>query len=106
MLEAVVTGKVSAGNVARKQRDHPEVVQGLHLYQQQVERIPLMGVSILPLDHRLVLRSAAIGKRYGLLTNDSILATTALDAGIEAMASGDRDLERVADLVLYVPGDL
>jgi len=64
------------GNVAQKLRKRPETVKELRLYQDQVEKIPLLGIEIAPLDLRTVL-SAAVRPKYGLMTNDSLIAATA-----------------------------
>ena len=44
--------------------------------------------------------------KHGLLVNDSLVAASALGAGIGALATGDRDFERVAGLTVYRPQDL
>jgi predicted nucleic acid-binding protein len=65
-----------------------------------------MGVEVAPLDRRLLAIAAPLRMRYGLLTNDSILLATALDHGIAAFASADRDFERVETVQLFCPTDL
>jgi predicted nucleic acid-binding protein len=40
------------------------------------------------------------------MTNDSIIAATALEAGIHDLASADRDFERLQQLKVYAPLDL
>ncbi|MES1242861.1 MAG: type II toxin-antitoxin system VapC family toxin [Acidobacteriota bacterium] len=105
-IEAVARGLVAPGNVVKKLRGRPEIVRQLSLYQEQVEKIPWMGVEVVPLDRRLFLLAAALRTRYGLLTNDSILLATALDHGTGAFASADRDFERVDTIQLYYPPDL
>jgi predicted nucleic acid-binding protein len=106
MIEAVARGLLPAGNVARRLREKPEVVRQLHTYQEQVERIPLMGIGVVPLDLQVLLRSADARRRHGLPTHHSLVVTTALQKGIAAMASANADLERVPELQLYQPGDL
>ena len=59
-----------------------------------------------PFDLRMFLRSAPFRRRHGLLTNDSLVAATAHERGVEAIASPDRDFERLTDVGLYVPGDI
>jgi predicted nucleic acid-binding protein len=105
-IEAVARGLVKPGNVVKKLRGQPEIVRQLSLYQEQVEKIPWMGVEVMPLDRRLLAIAAPLRTRYGLLTNDSILLATALDEGIVAFASADRDFERVDTVQLYYPPDL
>lgn len=105
-IEAVARGLVAPGNVVKKLRDRPEIVRQLSLYQEQVNKIPWMSVEVVPLERRLLATAAPLRTRYGLLTNDSILLATALDQGIVAFASADRDFGRVDTVQLYSPPDL
>lgn len=106
MLEALATGKVRRPNLARKLKSKPQLVRSLSLYEDQVEKIPLMGIEVIPLDQRLFLISAEHRKKWGLLTNDSIISATAEATGITSLASADRDFEAVKDLKLYRPTDI
>ena len=78
-IEAVARGLISSGNLARKRRANPDIVKSLEGYQLQVERVPLMGVEVLPLDLRALLHSYDIRKRHGLLVNLSCCCDS--DAG-------------------------
>ena len=106
MLEAVTRGLVSPGNVARKLRERPEVVRQLDLYQEQVERIPLMGVDVVPLGLATVMRSGEVRKRHGLMVNDSLLVAALRDLGVTALASADTGFQAVEGLTLLQPRDL
>ena len=105
MIEAVSRGLLTTGNVVRKLRAKPELVTSLEIYREQVERIPLMGVAILPLDVKSLLHSHGVRKKYGLLVNDSLVAATATLAGLHALAT-TADFRRVAELETYEPTDL
>ena len=106
IIEAVARGLVAPGNVVKKLRGRPEIVRRLSLYQEQLEKIPWMGVEVVPLDRRLLAIAAPLRTRYGLLTNDSILIATALDHDIMAFASADRDFAQVETIQLFCPTDL
>jgi predicted nucleic acid-binding protein len=106
LIEAVGSGRVRGKNVVKKLRANRDLVRGLHVYQEHVERIPLMGIDIMPLEVRTLLRSAEIRRQYGLLVNDSLVVAAARDAGTDLLASADADLGRVDDLRLFRPGDL
>jgi predicted nucleic acid-binding protein len=106
MSEALSLGLVTAGNLARKLRERPELVRQLSLYREQVEKIPMMGVDILRVDLGVLLRAAELRSAYGLMTNDSIVAAGALAAGVDQIASADRDFAALAELRLYAPTDL
>lgn len=53
-----------------------------------------------------LIRSAAVRREYGLLVNDSLVVASALEAGIDSLASADGDFRRVTDLKLFQPSDL
>jgi predicted nucleic acid-binding protein len=106
MIEAVSRGQVSSGDVARKLRERPDIVKALEIYQVQVGRIFLMSVDVVPVDSGTILRSEKVRSEHGLLVNDSLVVTSALDHGATALASLDRDFEALGDLPLYRPADL
>jgi predicted nucleic acid-binding protein len=106
MIEAVTKGLVSPGNVVRKLREKPSLVRELHVYQEQIELIPLMGIAVRGLDLEVMAFAAEIRRRHGLLVNDSLLSATAIREGIVDFASADSDFERVEELRLFRPDDL
>lgn len=106
MIEAVAADLVSGKDVVKKLRAKPDAVARLHVYQEQVERIPLMGVDVLTLDIGTLLRSARVRRQYGLLVNDSLVVAAAQGAEVTHLASADPDFRRVKELKLYQPGDL
>lgn len=105
-IEATERGLVAPGNVVKKLRERPDLIRQLSQYQVQVEKIPWMGIEVVALERRTLATAGPLRSRYGLLTNDSLLAATALERDAMAFASADRDFERVESLQLYVPTDL
>lgn len=106
IIEAVAAGLVSGKDVMKKIRARPDLARKLHVYQEQIERIPLMGVDIVPLEIGVLIRSADVRRQYGLLVNDSLVVAAARERGIESLASADADFRRVKEMRLYRPGDL
>ncbi len=106
MIEAVSRKLVPAGNVARKLRKRPATVKKLRLYQEQVEKIPLLGIEIIPLDLGIILSAATLRPRCGLMTNDSLIVATVLAKGIEQLASADSDFAKIEGITVYRPDDL
>lgn len=106
MMEALSRGLVAPGSVARKLRERPDIVKQLHVHRDDVEQIPLMGIDVVPLDLKGLLRAGELRRRHGLLTNDSLVATAALDEGLTAVASADADFKRLGDVELFQPCDL
>ena len=106
MIEAVSRGLVTAGNVAKKLRRKPGAVKKLRTYHENVQRIPLMGVEVEPLDLKTLLNAADLRVAYGLMVNDSLMASTALSTGLQVIATADQDFERVPTLSVASPDDL
>lgn len=106
MLEAVERELVTPGQVANKLRSRPEVVRQLRSFREQAERIPLIGVDVAAFDIELFLRSATLREQYGLLTDDSLIAATALRLDIRSLATADEDFTRIEELDVYRPSDI
>ncbi len=105
-IEAVTSGAVAGRDVVKKLRSRPEIVRRLTIYREQVERIPLMGVDVRPLDLGTLIRSAEVRRQHGLLVNDSLIVAAAREAGVDGLASADADFRRVRGLPVYWPADL
>jgi predicted nucleic acid-binding protein len=105
-LEALSRGLVTSPSVARKLREHPELVQQLHVYHEQLERIPLMGIDVVALGLPAVLRSGEYRRRSGLTVNDSLLLAAAQEAGVDAVATADADFRKAEGFTLFLPEDL
>ncbi|HYG63764.1 MAG TPA: PIN domain-containing protein [Thermoanaerobaculia bacterium] len=105
-IEATERGLVTPGNVVKKLRERPDLIRQLSEYQAQVEKIPWMGIEVVALERRTLATAGPLRSRYALLTNDSLLAATALERSAMAFASADRDFESVEGFQLYGPTDL
>jgi predicted nucleic acid-binding protein len=105
-IEASAARRVPAGNVAKKLREKPDVVKTLHVYHEQVERIPLMGVEVLPVGLKDLLSSHEVRRKHGLLVNDSLVVAAAQIAGVRALASADSDFLALRELDVFAPDDL
>jgi predicted nucleic acid-binding protein len=106
MIEAVERKLVSAGNVARKLARRPDVVRQLATYEANVAAIPLMGVEIAALADSTLAHGMRLQRRYGFLTNDSLIVAAMLQRGIRVLASADRRLAAANEIEVAVPGDL
>lgn len=106
MMEAMQAGVVAGNNLPRKLRGMPEAVKKLHLYQEQIEKIPLMGIHLIPVDATCLFQSIELRRKYGLLVNDSLIAASAILQSAAGIASADSDFARVAELSVFHPTDL
>jgi len=106
MIEPVTRGLVTAGNLVKKLRRKPNVVRQLVTSRRQVEQVPMMGIRVLSLELHHVLAAAQLREDFGLLTNDSLIAATALFDECGFLATSDADFLRVRDLEVVGPEDL
>lgn len=106
MLEAVQRALVSPGNVARRLKEHPEVVRLLSEYARHAGRISDMGIRVLPIDGELVRSSHEVRTRTGLLVHDSISVTMMEQQGMTVIATQDKDFLRVDGLQVYTADDI
>ncbi len=67
MVEAVVRGLATPGNVAQKLWERPEIGRKLHLYQEQVKAILEMGIELVPLGLAHLELSFPHRREHGLL---------------------------------------
>ncbi len=65
-----------------------------------------MGIEVLDFHLSLLLKADKLRQRFGLMTNDSIIAATAVSARITTLATSDRDFDRITELEVVSPSDL
>jgi predicted nucleic acid-binding protein len=106
MIEAVERRLVTAGNVARKLVRRPDVVRQLATYEANVQAIPAMGVEITGVTEATILLSLRHQRRFGLLTNDSLIVAGMQQQGVRLLATADRRLAVVDEIDVLVPSDL
>lgn len=106
LVEALAQGLAPVKNLTRKLGEKPDLVRRLHVYQDQIERIPLMGIDVVPLTLKTLLGSREMRTRHGLLVNDSLVAAAAVEAEVEGLASADPHFSTLGTPKLFTPHDL
>ncbi len=106
VIEAVSSGIVAGANPARRLRRRPEAVRSLTRYYLDTMRIPRMGVEVIEEGSNFLTASHPLRTTYGLLTNDSVLVATAIGAGMDVLATADRDFARVSDIQVAIVDDV
>jgi predicted nucleic acid-binding protein len=106
MIEAVKKALVSGGNVVRKLSSRPEIARQLVTYEQDVAAILGMEVEITTATEATLMQGLRLQRRYGLLTNDSLIVATMLQSGIRLLATADRRFESVSEIETVMPSDL
>jgi predicted nucleic acid-binding protein len=106
MLEALHTGLISGGQLARRLKEQPEIVKSLRDYNRSIREIPSLGIRVRAITSAIVRASEAVRVQEGLLTNDSITVALMRRLGLTAVATYDADFERVGSLRVYQPADI
>lgn len=106
VAEAFEQGLVTAKAAVKQLKEKPELVKQLTTYNENVSKIRRMNLTILSLTPDVLIKSEAIRKSEGLLTNDSFAVVFMRDSGLTKLATTDSDFERVSGLEVYKPADL
>ena len=106
VAEAIAIGLVTARTAVRKLGETPEAVKQLSQYQDDVNKIPHMHLTILPLTLEIVQASAEIRQEEGLLTNDSFVVAFMREHGLTQLATANGDFDRVGSIAIYTSTDL
>jgi predicted nucleic acid-binding protein len=106
MIEAVERKLVTAGNVVRKLVRRPDAVRQLIAPEANIQAIPAMGIEITAVTEATILLGLRHQRRYGLLTNDSLIVASMQQQGVRALATADRRLAIVDEIDILVPADL
>ena len=106
LAEAEAKKLARAPQILKKLRDKPEIVCRLTNYSIAGRAIFDIGIKVYPLTAELILNSQAIRARYGLMVNDSLIAATMEEAGVETLATNDDGFSRVDWIRVYEPEDL
>ncbi len=106
LAEAKRNGWLKRPNPTGALRARPERVRALIDSDERCRDLLKLGLVYVDLQTLDLLQSLAVRRRYGLLTNDSILVAIAMRLGISRIASADRDLRKIQELTVYVPDDL
>ena len=105
VAEAFEDGLITRESVSALRRKR-EVVAGLHRYQAFIDEIFDLNLLILEADETRFRRSGILRRRYGLLTNDSLILAAADLYGIEALATLDEDFDQIPWRTVYKPADI
>ncbi|MDN5871447.1 MAG: type II toxin-antitoxin system VapC family toxin [Nitrococcus sp.] len=107
LTEAIMKGVVSGANPAARLADKPDVVRGLRLYQAKVRSLVDLGLRFERCTLEDLLQAAfELQRRYGLLTNDSVVLAVALRLGADCLVSSDKAFRQITDIDVFAPSDL
>ena len=107
MMEAIMLGHIRGPNPARQLAAKPAIVKTLTTYREKVRALATLGLGFEPCHESDLLREAIeLQERYGLLTNDSLIAAITLRLDADALASADDRFLDISEIRAYVPSDL
>lgn len=105
--EAIMLGRIRGPNPARQLAGKPDAVKRLSIYRDKVRALVTLGMGFEPCHEAdLMSKALEIQERYGLLTNDSLIAAIAIRLEADALVSADSRFRAVKELKLYIPSDL
>lgn len=102
-LEAMASFGWAAKGIAVRLRHNPAEVQKLTRFQQAIDDVAPMGISVLPIDFALISAGTVVSKQYGLLTGDALIVAVMQYHHLTDLASLDADFDRVPGLTRYAP---
>ena len=106
MTEAVNKSLVTPGNVPGKLKRRPDLASQLQDYSEAIRIILNIGIEILQVDAEILEISSDLRAQTGVLVNDSISLAMIQRRRIPAIATNDRDFQRVNWLEVHLPSDL
>ncbi len=107
VTEAMLRGQISGGNPGRQLSGKPELVKSLTLYRDKVRGLMTLGLGFEPCHEAdLMDKAFEMQERYGLLTNDSLIAAIALRLEADALVTGDARFKVIRGLTVYAPSDV
>src|SRR5690348_5353807 len=104
--EAFAAGIIVRATAVALNRSGVAAIASLGEYEKAMRAVRDSLRRVLPFDEPILAAAATERRRWGLMTNDSILVATMRRYGISLLASADRDFERVEDITLFAPDDL
>jgi predicted nucleic acid-binding protein len=102
-LEAIDRFNWPASGLAHRLKRHPNEVQQLSRYRQAIDEVSIIGIQILAVDGGQVSHAADFSRQFGLLTNDALIVAAMRNNGLDHIASGDSDFDRVPAMTRYSP---
>ncbi|NGZ10804.1 MAG: PIN domain-containing protein [Nitrospira sp. LK70] len=107
LAEAMMLGQISGGNPARQLAAKPDVIKRLTTYRDKVSALITLGLKFEGCTKTDLLDKAlTLQERYGLMTNDSVIAAVAIRLEADALVSADTRFKVVKNLNVYAPSDL
>lgn len=107
LAEALARGTVVGPNAARRLAESSDAVRSLSLYRTKIQALLASGVAFEPVTRDdTFARAFDLQKRYGLLTNDSLLLACAIRISADYLVTADKAFQRVTEILVIMLRDL
>ena len=107
LAEAMMLGRVSGPNAARKLARQPEIIKKLGLYKDKVQALVNLGLGFEPCLREDFFESAfRFQEKYGLLTNDSVILSSAVRIQADILVTADTVFQKVTEISIAMPSDV
>jgi len=107
LAEAMMLGRISGPQPARKLSRQPDVVKRLGLYKDKIQALVNLGLGFEPcIKEDLFEAGFRLQEKYGLLTNDSVILATSMRLGAEVLVTADAVFQQVTELSVAMPSDI
>lgn len=107
LAEAMMKGLIATGNPAARLGAKPEVVRGLSLYRAKVQALVDLGLGFEACTLGDLTKTAfTLQEKYGLLTNDAVVAAVTIRLKADVLVSSDKAFQSVGELAVHYPTDL
>jgi predicted nucleic acid-binding protein len=103
ILEAIQTHGLQANVAVRTLKENPSLVQQLSNYRIATEMVSTFNVAIEPITPAHLRIAQDFSATIGLLTNDSLTASTMRSLNIFDLASNDADFAVVPGVAVWQP---
>ncbi|NVM22711.1 MAG: type II toxin-antitoxin system VapC family toxin [Desulfobacterales bacterium] len=105
--EAAMLGKIGGRNPAGQLAKKPDVIKSLSIYQEKIAALQNLGLGFEPCTQKDLLEKAfELQRKFGLLTNASMVLATALRLGAEVLVSADAAFRQIPEPIVASPSDL
>lgn len=107
LAEAMMLGRISGPQPARKLSRQPDVVKRLGLYKDKIQALVNLGLGFEPCTKDDLFEAGfRLQEKYGLLTNDSVILATSVRLRAEVLVTADAVFQKVTELSVAMPSDI
>lgn len=107
LAEAMMMGRISGPNPAKKLARKPDIMKDLSLYREKALALVDLGLGFEPCTREDLLEKAFdFQRKYGLLTNDSVVLAVAVRLKADVLATADAAFRQVVELSVAMPSDI